>query len=284
MHLPLHDPLSSAAPETAHDGRLRILTYNVHSCVGTDRRLDPARIAAVIAAQRPDVVALQELDVGRARSGGVDQAQILADLLKMTFHFHPALRVEEESYGDALLTALPSRLVKAGGLPSIGEPRGALWIEIMVAGRPVHVFNTHFGLRRTERLRQAEALTGPDWIGAAQRLGGSIVLAGDFNAIPSSPAFKVLAQALQHVRGAGERLLPPTFPARLPLLRLDHLFVSPELDCLSAQPVRTPLARLASDHLPLLACLRLSSAGVSEPSHAPAVEKNTEEGDQHAQS
>ena len=56
----------------------RILTYNVHRCVGTDRRLDVARVAEVIAAQSPDIVALQELDVGRARTGGVDQAHRLA--------------------------------------------------------------------------------------------------------------------------------------------------------------------------------------------------------------
>src|SRR6202453_702430 len=99
---------------------LRILTYNVHRCVGTDRRLDVGRVAEVIAAQSPDIVALQEVDVRRARTGGVDQAHRLAQRLGMAFHFNAALRVEEEQFGDAILTALPERLGKAGSLP--GHP------------------------------------------------------------------------------------------------------------------------------------------------------------------
>src|SRR6478672_11059906 len=97
----------------------RILTYNVHRCLGVDGVLDPGRIAAVIAACQPDIVALQELDVRRARSGGVDQAKAIADRLGMQMHFHAALRVLEEEYGDAILTARPSRMVKAGALPGL---------------------------------------------------------------------------------------------------------------------------------------------------------------------
>ena len=67
----------------------RLVTYNVHRCVGVDRKLDVARIAAVIAELEPDIVCLQELDVGRARTGGVDQAQAIAAGLAMTSRFHP---------------------------------------------------------------------------------------------------------------------------------------------------------------------------------------------------
>ncbi|HXQ46446.1 MAG TPA: endonuclease/exonuclease/phosphatase family protein, partial [Caulobacteraceae bacterium] len=108
----------------------RILTYNVHRCIGVDGRLDVGRIAAVIAALEPDIVALQELDVRRARTGGVDQAHEIARRLDMACHFNAALRVEEEQYGDAILTSYPERLVKAGPLPALErglplEPRGA---------------------------------------------------------------------------------------------------------------------------------------------------------------
>ena len=71
--------------------KLRLMTYNVHRCVGTDRKLDVERVAEVIAAENADVVALQELDVRRARTKGVDQAHRLAELLKMRSHFHPAM-------------------------------------------------------------------------------------------------------------------------------------------------------------------------------------------------
>ena len=74
----------------------RILTYNVHRCVGVDGRLSPERVAEVIAAADPDIVALQEVDVRRARTGGIDQAEVLARELGMQMHFHPALRVLEE--------------------------------------------------------------------------------------------------------------------------------------------------------------------------------------------
>ena len=91
----------------------RILTYNVHRCLGTDGRLSPSRIADVIAAYEPDVVALQELDVGRSRTGGVDQAHAIARAIGMHVHFHASLTVLEEKYGNAILTHRPSELVKA---------------------------------------------------------------------------------------------------------------------------------------------------------------------------
>src|SRR4051812_17087286 len=118
----------------------RILTYNVHRCVGTDRRLDVGRIVEVIASFEPDIVALQELDVGRARTDLVDQAHEIAEGLEMAFHFHPAMRVEEELYGDAILTLYPERLVQAAPLPShnyianLLEPRGALWVAVDIDG------------------------------------------------------------------------------------------------------------------------------------------------------
>jgi endonuclease/exonuclease/phosphatase family metal-dependent hydrolase len=77
----------------------RILTYNVHRCLGRDGHLSPARIAEVIAACEADIVALQELDIGRVRSGGVDQAEAIARELGMHMHFHPALTVMEEHAG-----------------------------------------------------------------------------------------------------------------------------------------------------------------------------------------
>lgn len=274
--LPSLDRSDATLPRTA--GVLSILTYNVHSCIGTDRRMDPERIAEVIAAASPDVIALQELDVGRARTGGIDQAARIADLLRMTSHFHPALYVREEQYGDAILTALPSRLIKAGPIPSVGETRGALWVEVMVDGRPVQIFNTHFGLRRGERRLQAETLLGEAWIGSDACQDQPVILTGDFNAIPSSVAYGLLKRRLPPVcvgdgRGsAGRRSarMAPTFPSRFPLLRLDHIFVSQGIETVAAGPVRTPLSRVASDHLPLLANLAIGGSQSFGTSPAPS--------------
>jgi endonuclease/exonuclease/phosphatase family metal-dependent hydrolase len=244
----------------------RILTYNVHRCVGTDGRLSPERIADVIAEADPDVVALQELDVGRRRTGGVDQAQAIADRLGMVMHFHPAMKVVEELYGDAILTAAPSRLVKAGPLPQApgaphAEPRGALWVTVDLDGHRYDVINTHLGLRGAERMAQVEALLGPAWIGS-QSSGTPLILAGDFNAVPASRAYRRIAATLL-AGPAGERhRAPRTFPSRLPVLALDHVFVSDRIAVRRVAPLRSRLARSASDHLPLLVELELNHAAL----------------------
>jgi endonuclease/exonuclease/phosphatase family metal-dependent hydrolase len=242
---------------------VRILTYNVHRCVGTDRRLDVARVAEVIAAQAPDIVALQELDVGRARTGGVDQAHRLAQRLGMAFHFNAAFRVEEEQYGDAILTTLPERLIKAGPIPSHPrfsrlEPRGALWIAVTIGGAELQVINTHLGLVPREQRGQAAALAGDAWLGGAAR---PLILVGDLNATARAGAYRVFASRLVESRRAARLSRPaPTFPSTFPVLAIDHVFIS---DGVVVEAVRTPLdplSRLASDHLPLVVDFSLTPA------------------------
>src|ERR1700761_8839002 len=148
----------------------RIMTYNVHRCLGTDGRLSPQRIAEVIAACDPDIVALQEGDVGRGRSGGIDQAGAVAGHPGMQPHFPPAIQHRVELYGDAILPRPPSTLVKAALLPSPKmlrrpEPRGALWVTAELGGFRVDIVNTHLGLTRAERSMQVGALVGPEWLG-----------------------------------------------------------------------------------------------------------------------
>ena len=235
----------------------RILTYNVHRCVGTDRRLDLGRIAAVIGAERPDIVALQEVDVGRARTGGVDQAQAIAARLGMSFRFHAALKVEEELYGDAILTALPERLIRAGPLPGHPnlarlEPRGALWVAIEVDGVELQVLNTHLGLVPREQALQAAALAGPHWLGGPERRDPLIVL-GDFNAGRRSRACRQVMHGLCDLAtGPGGRRGIATFPSLLPMRQIDHVFGTEGVVRRAAHAAATPLARQASDHLPLV--------------------------------
>ena len=236
----------------------RIVTYNVHNCVGVDGRLDVARIAAVLAHLRPDVVALQELDVGRARSDGVDQAHAIAARLGMSFHFHAALKVAEEQYGDAILTAAPLTLVRAGPLPGSStlrrlEPRGALWVQAELGGRTVQIINTHLGLVPHEQRAQALCLTGPEWLGHPD-CQGPVMLVGDFNATTRYAAYRTLTAKLRDARlSAPGRRASPTFPSRFPLLAIDHVFVSAGIEVRHVAAATGGLARLASDHLPLVA-------------------------------
>lgn len=236
----------------------RILTYNVHRCLGGDRKLSPARIAEVIASQNADIVALQEVDIGRKRSGRVDQADVIARELGMRIHFHSALRVMEEKYGDAILTPHPSREIHSGMLPNaIRRPnlerRGALWAEVEIGGHRLQVINTHLGLLAHERRAQIDALFGVEWLDHPD-CADPLILTGDMNAVPRSRAYRRLAARLtdaQRVNGASARP-QPTFPALMPLLRLDHVMVSRSIRVTRAEVVRTAVSRLASDHLPLV--------------------------------
>lgn len=235
----------------------RLLTYNVHRCVGVDRRLDVGRIAAVIAEHEPDIVCLQELDVGRARTGLVDQASAIAERLAMSFHFHAAMTVEAEEYGDAILTLRPERLVKSGPLPTIRgipglEPRGALWAAIDFDGVTLNVINTHLGLVPREQRLQAAALLGEGWLGHPACTGPTL-LTGDFNATSITRPYQALARRLSDCqRALGLRPSVKTFPSSFPAIRIDHCFTSPELTVTGVTAPFSPLARMASDHLPLI--------------------------------
>ena len=241
------------------------MTYNVHGCVGLDRRLDVGRVAAVIAREAPDVVGLQELDVNRSRSGGVDQAHAIAERLGMAVSFNSALirvRVAEERYGDAVLSRLPLRQVASGPLPRPPrvpglEDRGALWVEVEApGGRRLQVITTHLGLVPLEQRLQVEALLGPEWMMAATARGPTLLI-GDFNATSRYAAYRRLAGAYADMQLGLAPTTVATFPARLPLLRIDHIFASPGVRALDVWAPNGALARAASDHLPLVAEIAL---------------------------
>ncbi len=180
-----------------HGRVLRILTYNVHRWLGTDRKIDPERIGDVIASCQADIVALQEVRVGKIDKGRADQAAIVADRLGMELHFQPTIRILGEQYGIAILTRHPSQIVKAGRLPSLSpgpafEKRSALWVAIDVEGHAVQVVNAHLSLRSRERRAQAAALLGGEWMGHPDCADPAVLL-GDFNAPPYSRSYRLFA-------------------------------------------------------------------------------------------
>jgi endonuclease/exonuclease/phosphatase family metal-dependent hydrolase len=136
------------------------------------------------------------------------------------------------------------------------EPRGALWLTIELGqGRRLQVLNTHLGLVPREQQLQAAALVGKDWIGGALRQDHPLIVTGDFNAGPRSRVYAHFARTLRNAHDFathGPRAVA-TFPSRLPVLRIDHLFVSSGVRILGLRAGMTALARTASDHLPLVA-------------------------------
>lgn len=232
---------------------VRILSYNVHGCRGSDGRLDPDRVLGVLEAMQPDVAALQELDAEQERSRGLDQTRYLAEKLDMSYFYVSARRAGAGHFGNALLSRPPCESIRVAQIPRLhgaSEPRAAQWVLVHAPFGPLHVVNTHFGLRRREQLIQAQSLLGEDWL-ASGEMGPYFVLCGDLNAMPGSPAYRALARYLTDAQLARGKRPLRTFPALLPLVRIDHVFLSPAL---GVERVHVPggLARLASDHRPLV--------------------------------
>lgn len=242
--------------------KIRVMTYNVHSCFGTDGRLSPERVADVIEESDADVIALQEVDVGRRRTGMVDQARMISERLEMHMQFHAAWQSQAEQYGDAIFSRYPMRLVQAGALPRPRtrlwrELRGALWMTVSLPGGDVQMINTHLGLGPRERMKQTEALFSEAWLGSPA-CKPPLILCGDFNARPNS---RVHRRCLETLRDVHRVLAVPTarktFPTFYPMTSIDHVFLSEEFAVHHVEVLRTPLTRVASDHYPLIVELSL---------------------------
>ena len=242
--------------------KLRVMTYNVHSCIGSDLRLNPERVLRIIEQWAPDVVALQELDIGQARTRGLDQPAFFAKSMAMHVHFVPARGHGGGHYGNAILSRWPSRLLRSGTLPrlhDVCEPRAAMWVAVDTPLGELHVLNVHLGLQKRERGMQAECLLGSDWL-TDPRCGSLAILCGDLNATPGSAVYASMSQRMsdvQSVLGAAPRA---TFPALWPLVRIDHVFLSPALRALRVAVPAGLQARVASDHRPLVADVVLNES------------------------
>lgn len=247
---------------------LRIMTYNVRGCRGLDNRVRLDRIAGILEECDADVIALQELDVGRARSQFVDQPKVLADHLEMDVLFYCCDGWREGQYGTAILSRLPLSLVRCANLPGLRarEPRGALWAEVTVGDARINVINTHLGLHPMERLQQVEALLGKDWVGH-ESFAKPAVVCGDFNFSPRDPLYRTVTQQLRDVQMVVEtRRYAPTW---LGMRTIDFILVNGELDVREARTHGPLRAWIASDHLPLIATLEVKKTAAAETAPRP---------------
>lgn len=239
--------------------RLRVVTWNVHGCVGSDGRFAPDRTARVLVELRPDLVLLQEVGDAWGAHPPLDQAQLLANALEMDSALGVTLPGEPHGYGNVTLTHLPVVETATVDLSVVGrEPRVCLVVKLRCEAErsDLRVVNLHLGLSRRERRTQLAVLvdeTGP-------LLGDSswpLVLGGDLNDWFPSGVTRALAHHFDDAALCFARRPAATFPSSLPLLRLDRLYVSHSLAICRCLVVRSPLASSASDHLPLLADLEL---------------------------
>lgn len=232
---------------------MRVMSWNVHAMVGADRRCDPDRIARVIGELAPDVAGLQEVGAPIEPGGPPDPAQVLAGLTGMSAAFGATMRHRRGfAYGNAVLARHPILAVRSYDLSVSGrEPRGCVRADVDLEGARVHFFAAHLGLHWRERRRQAAQLLSADILRDAA-LAFPMVLVGDFNSLSNRSAVPRWLRRQLVDCALAARNEAPTFPAFFPLLRLDRCFVDAAFRVRSVDVVRTPLARRASDHLPLV--------------------------------
>lgn len=221
------------------------MTYNIRGARGADDRIDLERIAGVIEPYGADIVALQEVDVNRARSGAIDQAHQLGERLGMTVRFGPTVEHGSEQYGIATLTRLPVLDSRQVCLPRRAqrEPRCALVTRLAWRDIELDMINTHLSTQLSERGQQLAALLAA----LGEDRAAETVIAGDFNCTPWSRPFRALCCGLTSAAS------PRSWPARLPVVPVDHILFRGRLRVVRSGLWRGPGVRRASDHMPVVA-------------------------------
>lgn len=247
---------------------IRVATWNVHGCIGRDRRHDPDRVAGVIVELDADIVALQEFTYPASIALEHRSPAVLTTLDRYTCALGPTRQITPKHgrdrrrvthcFGNALFTRHPIRDVHRIDLSHRRrEPRGALAAVIDVEGIEVHVLAAHLGLRLSERRFQVRQIL--DYLDAVR--SALFVVLGDFNDwLPGRSVVHLLDRRLGHPPPA------PSYPVYWPFFQLDRIWVHPALALRRIFAHRSPASRLASDHLPVIA--EVDPAG--RPVHAGA--------------
>lgn len=238
--------------------RLRLVTWNIHRCVGLDHRFVPERVVEILRHHQPDVVLLQEVDRGVPRSRRLFLDHVIAEALNYPWHAWAQAHVlKEGSYGNATLSRFP--IIKRRHVDlRIGwrKRRNALYTRLALPHNrgPLHVFNWHLGLATSERRKQVARLLDTGTMRDLRRTD-RVILGGDTNdwrndlfhgAAIQSSGFHAWSE-----HGGRQSLL--TFPADAPLGALDKFFWRGPLHHPHLHVSRMDSVQIASDHRPLLA-------------------------------
>jgi len=258
-------PLTHEKESSYENYEIRVITYNVHSCVDTNREINPGMIAGIIAELNADIVCLQEVDAQKPLFTKHNQARIFADKLSMDYIFFPTEKTGLHTFGLAILSRFSFNKFYHNFLPNLyprlnPRKRGAIRASIQTPAGRINIINAHLSLFKLERRKQVKTLLGKDWLSAVPR-DEPVILCGDFNAGPLSKTYRTLSRFLTDVQKDIKNLRPsvsqPTFHSRSPLFRIDHIFVSRHFRTLNVEVTRTLDTQTASDHLPLVADLAI---------------------------
>jgi len=244
---------SSAAARSAQEPppiTLRLLTFNIKHGLGNDGTVDLERTAAVINAQQPDLVALQEVDNGVERTGGVDQARRLGELTGMHAVFGDFMEYQGGHYGMAILSRHPIIESQNHRLPPGAEPRSALAARVRVddSGREIIFVGIHLYDTVEERLCQAKRV-----VDAMAAEAVPVILAGDFNSTPDSEVMSLIGGGWT-LPDKGEDHL--TFSSDDPRREIDFIGYRPG-EIFEVVEQRVIAEPVASDHRPVLLVVRV---------------------------
>jgi endonuclease/exonuclease/phosphatase family metal-dependent hydrolase len=238
---------------------VRVATYNIHTCIGVDRRYDPDRIGAVLREIDADIACLQEVDARRS-DRHADQWAYLGEVTGR--RVITGIREHRGRFGNAILTRFPVLAARSIDLTVAGyEPRGAIDADLLIGDHVLRVIATHFGLHATERRLQANRLMTVlgEPLAANRRAAHAVLLMGDLN------EWRGRSGAIRSFdRRLGPSAAARTFPSWLPVLALDRIYAVGPAMLRDVYVYRSPLARLASDHLPLVGNLYWN---VHDPRH-----------------
>ncbi|MFQ0815926.1 diguanylate cyclase [Brucella anthropi] len=252
-------------------GDIVIASYNVHKCIGIDKQFNPQRTAEVISEIDADVIALQEADrrFGE-RSGLLDLGLLERRHGLVPVPITATMPKGHGWHGNVLLFREGVvRNVQQLTLPGV-EPRGALVADLQFPAGPLRIIAAHLGLLKRSREQQAESILGA--LQEADTL--PTLLIGDLNEwrVGKRSSLAALMPTFNHVATA-----VPSFPSRFPVFALDRVLGAPHNLVTSVEVHNTPLARLASDHLPIKAHLDLRTAMELLESHNPEMASKSAE-------
>ena len=233
---------------TAQAGELRVLCYNIHHGRGMEGKLDLARIAEVIRKAKPDLVALQEVDIHVPRSGNVDTLAQLATSLNMQHAFGKTIDLNGGQYGNAILSKFPIMKQTVHKLPGKGETRAILCVDVKVNGKVLSFCSVHFDHQNEQvRLIQAKAMNI-----ALEGIKHPVIVAGDLNAIPNSATMELVRKSWHVVPKQGS---PFTVPADAPKREIDYIVTRNLIrNKAVSRVIEEPVA---SDHRPVLAIVEI---------------------------
>jgi endonuclease/exonuclease/phosphatase family metal-dependent hydrolase len=224
---------------------LSVVSYNIHQCVGSDRRRDATRIAAILKELDADIIGLQEVHSAHDGTFEAYQMRYLAETTGYHVVSGPNVTKTNSEYGNVLLTRHSVVRVNRLDLSVPGrEARGAIDADIAIGDRVVRVIVSHLGLGARERRYQTKRLLGL----LAQEKTSPIIALLDIN-----EWFPLGAPILRFNEEFGRAPCFRSFPSFFPLFSLDRVWVKPCAALITVEPYITPITRVASDHLPLVA-------------------------------